>query len=47
MVCAAGIVLGVVEAVGWEFAGPINAISYLLSAVWLVIVGVQFLRRKS
>jgi hypothetical protein len=47
MVCAVGIVLGVVEAVGWEFAGPINAISYLLWAVWLVIVGVQFLRRKS
>jgi hypothetical protein len=46
MVCAVGIALGVVEAVGWELAGPVNAISYLLWAVWLVVVGVQFLRRR-
>ena len=38
---------GRVRGVGWEFAGPVNAISYLLWAVWLVIVGVQLLRRKS
>ena len=47
MVLALGVVLGVFEAIGWEFAGPVNAISYLLWAVWLVIVGVQLLRRKS
>ena len=47
MALALGVVLGVFEVVGWEFAGPVNAISYLLWAVWLVIVGVQFLRRKS
>ena len=47
MALALGVVLGVFEVVGWEFAGPVNAISYLLWAVWLVIVGVQLLRRKS
>jgi hypothetical protein len=47
MILAIGIVLGVFEAVGLELAGPINAISYLLWAVWLVIVGVQLLCRKS
>ena len=47
MALALGVVLGVFEVVGWVFAGPVNAISYLLWAVWLVIVGVQFLRRKS
>ena len=47
MVLAVGIVLGVFEVIGWAFAGPVNAISYLLWSVWLVIVGVQFLRRKS
>ena len=47
MVLAVGIVLGVFEAVGWVFAGPVNAISYLLWAVWLVVVGVQFLHQKS
>ena len=46
MVLAIGIVLGVFEAVGWEPAGTVNAISYLLWAVWLVIVGVHLLRRK-
>jgi hypothetical protein len=47
MALAVGIVLGVFEVVGWEFAGPINAISYLLWAIWLVIVGVLLIRRKS
>ncbi len=47
MALALGVVLGVFEVVGWVFAGPVNALSYLLWAVWLVIVGVQFLRRKS
>ena len=47
MALALGVVLGVFEVVGWVFAGPVNALSYLLWAVWLVIAGVQFLRRKS
>jgi hypothetical protein len=46
MVVAVGIVLGMFEVIGWEFAGPVNPISYLLWAVWLVIVGVQLLRRE-
>jgi len=47
MALALGVVLGVFEVVGWVFAGPVNALSYLFWAVWLVVVGVQFLRRKS
>jgi hypothetical protein len=47
MAMALGVVLGVFEAIGWEFAGPVNAISYLLWAVWLVIAGVLFIRPRS
>ena len=47
MALALGVVLGVFEVVGWVFAGPVNALSYLFWAVWLVVVGVQFLRRKA
>ena len=47
MALALGVVLGVFEVVGWVFAGPVNALSYLFWAVWLVVVGVQFLRRKN
>jgi len=46
MILAVGIVVGVFEVAGWELAGTVNAISYLLWAVWLVIVGVHLLRRK-
>lgn len=41
---AVGIALGLLEPVGWEAAGAINAISYLLWAAWLMVVGVMLLR---
>jgi AcrR family transcriptional regulator len=31
--------------IGWELAGTINAISYLLWAVWLIVVGIVLLVR--
>lgn len=43
---AVGIGLGLLEPVGWELAGAINAISYLLWAVWLMVVGVLLLRGR-
>ena len=47
MVLAVGIVLGVFEVIGWAFAGPVNAINYLLWSVWLVIVEVHFYAGKA
>lgn len=38
-----GIACGLIEPVGWELAGTINAISYLAWAVWLVAVGLRIL----
>lgn len=46
MLLAGGIVVGVLEMVGWAGAGPVNAISYLVWAVWLVVVGVVLLRGR-
>lgn len=43
---AVGIGLGLLEPIGWEPAGTINAISYLLWAVWLMVVGVMLLRGR-
>jgi hypothetical protein len=43
---ALGIATGVLELFGWEAAGPINAISYLLWALWLVVLGVMLLVRR-
>ncbi len=47
MALALGVAVGIFEVVGWAFAGTVNAISYLLWALWLVVVGVMFLRGKS
>lgn len=41
-----GIMLGVLEPAGVSSAGLINAMAYILWAVWLVIVGVWVLRVK-
>jgi hypothetical protein len=40
---AAGIATGLLEPAGWELGGVINAMSYLLWAVWLIVLGVTLL----
>src|SRR6185295_11930145 len=42
-VLAVGIAAGLVEPAGWELGGTINALSYLVWAVWLIAVGVTLL----
>lgn len=44
---AVGIALGLLEPAGWELAGTINTISYLLWAIWLMVVGVMLLRGRA
>jgi len=44
VVLAAGIFTGLLEPAGVAWAGPINAISYLLWAAWLVAIGFALLR---
>jgi hypothetical protein len=44
---AVGILLGTLEPIGVPFVGAINAIAYSLWAVWLVILGVRLLIKKS
>ncbi len=40
---AAGIFMGLFEEAGFKAAGAINAISYILWSIWLIVVGVAFL----
>jgi hypothetical protein len=47
MVLALGIVTGLLEPAGWELAGAINAISYLAWALWMIVVGVVLLVRRT
>jgi hypothetical protein len=42
-VLAPGIAAGLAEPAGWELGGTINALSYLLWALWLIAVGVTLL----
>jgi hypothetical protein len=46
IVAAAGIMLGMLEPAGWSEAGMINAISYILWSLWLIIMGVILLVRR-
>ena len=46
-VLAVGIAAGLVEPAGWELGGTINAIAYLAWALWLMVVGVTLLVRRS
>jgi hypothetical protein len=41
-----GIAAGLAEPAGWELGGTINALSYLVWAVWLIAVGVTLLVRR-
>ena len=43
LVPAAGIFVGLFEEAGFKPVGAINAISYVLWSIWLIIVGVAFL----
>ncbi len=47
MLLALGVASGLLEPAGWELAGTINAFSYLAWAVWLMVVGVVVLVRRS
>jgi hypothetical protein len=47
MVLALGIATGLLEPAGWELAGAINAISYLAWALWMIVVGVVLLVRRT
>jgi hypothetical protein len=44
---ALGIAAGTLEPLGWQAAGPINAVSYLAWALWLIVLGGMLLRRRS
>lgn len=46
MALAAGIGVGVLEAAGWEAAGTINAISYLVWSLWLIVIGALLLVQR-
>jgi Domain of unknown function (DUF4386) len=45
-VLALGIAAGLAEPAGWELGGTINALSYLVWALWLIAVGVTLLVRS-
>jgi hypothetical protein len=47
VVLALGIAAGLVEPVGWELGGTINALSYLVWALWLIALGVTLLVRRA
>jgi hypothetical protein len=46
VVLALGIAAGLAEPAGWETGGTINALSYLIWAVWLIGIGVSLLVRR-
>jgi hypothetical protein len=43
MICAAGILVGMLEPAGFKRAGTVNAIAYILWSLWLVALGVILL----
>jgi len=47
MVLAGGIACGLLEPAGVPLAGTINAVSYIVWAVWLVAVGARLLLRRA
>lgn len=47
MVLALGIAAGLFEGLGWGLAGAINAISYLVWALWLIAIGIVLLARRA
>jgi Domain of unknown function (DUF4386) len=47
LILALGIAAGLLEPTGWKPAGMINAFSYLAWALWLIVIGVTLLVRRS
>src|SRR5262249_22925914 len=47
MLLALGVATGLLEPAGWELAETINALSYLAWALWLIVIGVVLLVRRS
>lgn len=47
MALALGVAAGLLEPAGLELAGTVNALSYLAWALWLVVVGVVLLARRT
>ena len=45
IVPAIGVLMGVFEETGFKAAGAINAISYILSSIWLIALGIALLLR--
>jgi hypothetical protein len=43
IISAVGILVGLLEPAGWKPAGAINAISYLVWSLWLIISGVMLI----
>ena len=43
MIPAIGIFIGLFEESGFKAAGAINAISYILWSIWLIVIGAFFL----
>jgi hypothetical protein len=46
MAAAVGIAVGLLEPLGLEVAGIINALSYILWSIWLIALGITVLRRS-
>jgi hypothetical protein len=46
LMAAAGILAGMLEPAGWGAAGAINAISYILWSLWLIVMGIILLVRR-
>ena len=47
MLLALGVAAGLLEPAGIALAGTVNAISYLLWAIWLIVVGIVLLARRA
>jgi hypothetical protein len=47
IVAAIGVMAGMLEPAGWSSAGTINAISYILWSVWLIVMGFILLLRRT
>jgi hypothetical protein len=43
MIAAVGILAGLLEPAGWQDAGAVNALSYILWSLWLTVMGIVLL----
>lgn len=46
IIAAIGVMVGMLEPAGWSAAGAINAISYIVWSLWLIVMGVILLLRN-